>query len=344
MHFCDLIWHNNPAMIISFLGKVQYPFRNVDNMQELKQELIKRVRDVSEINITSLTLLAENNYCLIFRADTDNEPLIVKKYKTVDNKLAVLEAGGVNTYHRITASNPDFIDSSAMFVDEEMKLVGVSFVKGRCMADIIYEKAKRPEEWRYISNLAEKLGNFLRMAREISIQQNADFTPFHREYISYCSKKLQELPLVGQMFFQNLEKSAHEMTERLISSTEKPSFAHGDFVFRNIHVDGDHIGLIDFANCLDCSHTLNDAFNLWFALQNMIIPQGLKVQIWQAFVKGLGQTASAGPVVHFFYEYHRRRWLMLNLGSRDPRRWLRALYGMTTFARNFSKVRKQFKL
>lgn len=313
-------------------------------MSEQDDALIGRVKTVSGIEINKLLLLAENSYCSIFRGEATDGPLIIKKYKTDDDKLPRLEAKGVDMYHRLAASDNGLIDSRALFTDHEMNLVGISFVPGKSLAGFIYEHAGQAGDWPAICSFAERLGVFLRRARALSRKENAEFTPFHREYLLYCSKKLRALPFVGRPLFRDIETSAVELADALERSSECPSFAHGDFVFRNIHVDGDRLGLIDFANCLEDSHPLNDAFNLWFALQNMIIAQSLKKQVWQAFLNGLGSERFAEPAINFFYEYHRRRWLMLNLGSRDPRRWARAILGIRKFAPDFRSARQIFNL
>ncbi len=313
-------------------------------MPENNGALIERVRLISGLEINKLQLLAENNYCYIFKAETADQSLIIKKYKTADNSLGEHEAAGVDFYHRIVDGDNDFIDSRALFTDSEMNLVGISFVEGKSFADFIYENGSKSESLSSILFLAERLGFFLKKAREESKKVDAEFTPFNSEYMLYCSEKLCALPIFGRIFFRNYPADAAVLASGLASTSEHPSFAHGDFVFRNIHVAGKRAGLIDFANCLESSHTLNDVFNLWFALQNMIISDGLKEVIWQAFLKGLGETGFSEPVVNFFYEYHRRRWLMLNLCSKDPRRWLRAIYGLKHFARSFREARGQFRL
>jgi len=313
-------------------------------MAENGNAVIRRVILISGLEIKKLTLLAENSYCYIYKAEAAGRSLIIKRYKTADNKLGELEAAGVETYHRIVEEEEDFIDSRALFTDPEMNLVGISFVEGQSFADYIYENGKKTEYRETILFFAERLGFFLKQARKRSVAVESGLTSFHREYILYCSEKLSRLPVAGRFLFRDYPESASAMASGLVREFAQPSFAHGDFVFRNIHVDGKRVGLIDFANCLEFSHTLNDVFNLWFALQNMIISADLKDSIWQAFLNGLGEGNFSEAVVQFFYEYHRRRWLMLNLCCRDPRRWLRAIYGLRQFGCEFNAARGQFKL
>jgi hypothetical protein len=96
--------------------------------------------------------------------------------------------------------------------------------------------------------------------------------------------------------------------------------------------------LIDFANALEHSHSLHDLINLWIGLQNMMVPPAFRQALWQGVRAGFGPERFAEPVLRFFFEFHRRRWLMLNLRTRDPRRWLRAIRGVRTFARPFDRV------
>jgi aminoglycoside phosphotransferase (APT) family kinase protein len=115
-----------------------------------------------------------------------------------------------------------------------------------------------------------------------------------------------------------------------------PSFVHGDFVFKNMHVDGERIGLIDFANANPLSHPLNDIYNLHFALANMLVPQGFKDRLMASFREGWGNVTFPEIVHRFYYEYHRRRWLMLKLTSRSPRDLIQGIHGLVSFAKPFT--------
>ena len=95
------------------------------------------------------------------------------------------------------------------------------------------------------------------------------------------------------------------------------------------------MGLIDFANTNPRSHTLNDFYNLKMALANMMLGRAFKRDLMAAFRLGLGDL-SFPPVAHqFYYEYHRRRWLMLKTRAKSPAAWAEAVRGLVGFARPF---------
>lgn len=306
-------------------------------------KIINRIKTIANIDILSLELIAENNYCFIFKGICSEKKLIVKCYKTSDNKLAQLEAEGVNCWHQLASDNKEFIDSRALFIDDSEKLIGIDFVKGVSFADFIYKNSADKSAYPLICKLSENLGKILRDFR-VKTVQNEGFDDFHCKYLKYCSNSLANFSIAGYKIFSDMPESANKLCEILNNASDKSSFAHGDFVFRNIHVEHECVGLIDFANCLTNSHTMNDYFNLWFALHNMFIPSNLKLSIWRSFKRGLKKIECSNNVAEFFYEFHRRRWLMLNLCSKNPLRWLRALTGIKVFKANYSIAKERFKI
>jgi hypothetical protein len=107
-------------------------------------------------------------------------------------------------------------------------------------------------------------------------------------------------------------------------------------------VDGERVGLIDLANTIPKSHTLNDVYNLNLALSNMILPKEFKSDLWSAFQNGMKPLAFPEISHHFYYEYHRRRWLMLKLKSRNPKDQMQAFRGL--FAQIFRTGARPFEL
>ena len=95
------------------------------------------------------------------------------------------------------------------------------------------------------------------------------------------------------------------------------------------------MGLIDLANAIQRSHTLNDLYNLKFALNNMFLPRAFKKELWTAFEAGLKPLSFPEMAHRFYYEYHRRRWLMLKMKSRHPKEQLQAIRGLLSFAKPF---------
>ena len=172
------------------------------------------------------------------------------------------------------------------------------------------------------------LGRLIKGLYEMTHAPGAETSPFIFEYSEYTSRQLASVPVLGFLFFRGIIKNTSQLSESFKAAQITPSFIHGDFVFRNIHVSGERVGLIDLANTIEKSHTLNDVYNLKFALNNMILPKEFKTELWAAFQNGLKPFSFPEIVHHFYYEYHRRRWLMLKIRSRNPKDQMQALRGL----------------
>jgi len=163
----------------------------------------------------------------------------------------------------------------------------------------------------------------------------AETSPFIFEYAEYSSGQLERIPFLGSLLFRGLKKSTLELSETFKAAQVTPSFVHGDFVFRNIHVKGERVGLIDLANTIERSHTLNDLYNLKFALKNMLLSKAFKDELWSAFEDGMKPLSFPEIAHRFYYGYHRRRWLMLKMKSRNPKDQIQAIRGLFSFARPY---------
>ena len=181
------------------------------------------------------------------------------------------------------------------------------------------------------------LGRLLKGLYETTQVQGGETSPFIFEYTEHTAIQLANIPVLGFLFFRGIREEAARLSERFKAARITPSFIHGDFVFRNIHVDGERVGLIDLANTIPRSHTLNDVYNLNFALNNMILPKEFKAELWSAFQKGIKPLAFPEIAHHFYYEYHRRRWLMLKIRSRNPKDQMQGLRGLFGFAGPFEQ-------
>lgn len=284
--------------------------------------------------VADVARLGENAYCSIWSARCGGHRVAFKIYKTPDARLPELEAAAVDLYHSVVSGDDSFIDSGRVAFDEGRRMVAVGFVPGVRLADWLRASARDKALRDAAPALMAKLGSLLRRFRERTTQPGERFDPFHGEYLRYCSAKLASAPGIGAVMFRELAEDAGELVAALEGSGAAPSFAHGDFVFRNIHVHEGRIGLIDFANSLRLSHTANDVHNLRIALANMgTLPADYRDELWKAFEVGLGPERRVPAADRFFREFHRRRWLMLNLRCADPKRWMRAARGLATFAR-----------
>ena len=287
-----------------------------------------------------LRRIKENAYCLIYRAGDAATPSIVKQYKGADASLARQEAEALDFYHEIARDDPDLTDSRCLEFDADANLLQIGFVEGLTFTRLLYRARRCERARRQAVHAMGVLGRLMRQLNQRTRIANGATTPFMYEYIQHCSKRLSGFPILGRALFRNARAEADELWRDLQACGVEPSFIHGDLVFRNIHVDDDgRVGLIDFANALPDSHTLNDLYNLRLALDNMWLPRAFRRELWAAFEAGLAPLTFPEAAHRFYFEYHRRRWLMLKIGSRNPWWWTQAARGLATFARPFPQER-----
>ena len=287
------------------------------------------------MELTSLDLIQENKYCYIYRSECDGQPFIIKKYKGDDSALIEEEAKALSFYHDIAKDDPKLIDSRAVKLNAKKNLLCIGFVEGECFSDILYSGRKDAGIRERSVRIMGILGRLMKNLYEMTNVPGAETSPFIFEYSEYSSRRLENIPVLGFLLFRGLAKTTSELSEAFRAACVTPSFIHGDFVFRNIHVDGERVGLIDLANTIQRSHTLNDSYNLKFALNNMLLPKEFKADLWSAFEAGLKPLSFPEITHRFYYEYHRRRWLMLKIKSRHPRDRIQAVRGLFSFARPF---------
>ena len=289
------------------------------------------------MGLTSLDLIQENKYCYIYRSGCDGQPFIIKKYKGDDSALIEEEAKALNFYHDIAKDDPDLIDSKAVKLIAEKNLLCIGFVEGECFSDVLYRGRKDTGVREQSIRIMGILGRLIKGLYEMTHAPGVETSPFIFEYSEYTSRQLASVPVLGFLFFRGIIKNTSQLSESFKAAQITPSFIYGDFVFRNIHVSGERVGLIDLANTIEKSHTLNDVYNLKFALNNMILPKKFKTELWAAFQNGIKPLSFPEIVHHFYYEYHRRRWLMLKIRSRNPKDQMQALRGLFGFARCFEQ-------
>ena len=288
------------------------------------------------LKLRALAHIKENAYCNIYRAEAENQPFIIKKYKGEDSKLARMEARALEFYHRVADGDEAIISSKTVKLVAEENLLCIGFVEGEPLNDFLYRARNDHEARLRALHVMEILGDFLRRLYEMTGSPGAETDPFIFEYMAYTSARLETTPLLGRLFFSGMIEDAARLSNLLRSSDLVPSFSHGDFVFRNIHVAGNRVGLIDFANTNPRSHTLNDAYNLRLALANMMLPYSFKRDLRAAFRRGLGDLTFPDMAHRFYYEYNRRRWLMLKIRTKSPATWTEATRGLLGFALPYS--------
>ena len=289
------------------------------------------------MELTSLDLIQENKYCYIYRSEAPGQAFILKKYKGDDSALIEEEAKALNFYHDIAKDDPDLIDSKAVKLIAEKNLLCIGFVEGECFSDVLYRGRKDTGVREQSIRIMGILGRLMKGLYEMTHIQGAETSPFIFEYAEHTAHQLASIPVLGFLLFRAIEKDTAQLSESFKAAQITPSFIHGDFVFRNIHVNGERVGLIDLANTIERSHTLNDVYNLRFALNNMILPKEFKAELWSAFRDGIKPLSFPAIVHHFYYEYHRRRWLMLKIRSRNPKDQIQAFRGLLGFAKSFEQ-------
>jgi len=289
------------------------------------------------IELDALELIQENKYCIIYRAITSNGPCIIKKYRGEDPALVIAEADALSLYHRLAKDDPMLIDSGPPRLIKDKNLLYIGYVDGAAFNTVLYRAQNDASLGARCVRLMSTLGKTLTRIYDETRRAGEETSPFIFEYFHYCSTRLEQLPVLGSVLFHGACTDALELSDMLRTTAPEPSFVHGDLVFKNIHVKDEQLGLIDFANANPLSHPLNDIYNLRFALANMLISRTFKADLLQGFYEGFGDLDFPETVHHFYYEYHRRRWLMLKLTSKGVGDAIQGLRGLMTFAKPFQR-------
>lgn len=299
-------------------------------------DLMRNFGEVLGFPVLSLQFIQENKYCAIYRANTPNGLRIIKKYHGGDPTLAREEAKALDFYHDLTLQDPDLLRSGKSLLREGRNLLCIGFVEGDPMSDVLCRARRDPVLQAQMVRVMGILGRVLRKMYDQTRAPGAETSPFIFEYMDYCSGRLEQAVFFS-MFFRGLQKEAKALGWELAGADIDPSFVHGDFVFKNIHIQGDRVGLIDFANTNPRSHPLNDIYNLRIALSNMVLPIRFKKRLMTGLYEGFGRVFFPETAHRFYYEYHRRRWLMLKLLSKGIRDRVQGIRGHFTFARPFAE-------
>ena len=299
----------------------------------------RTIKDYSQAlgkEFESISLIQENKYCLIYLAKTCSGQFIIKQYRGADPALISVEAQALVFYHDLAKNNDNLIDSGLPLLNAGRNLLLIGFVEGISFSDFLYKAWKDRELQSRSEHYMNLLGQLIRTISEKTQQPGEETDPFIFEYFEHSSKRLEQIPILGSICFKGYHQQALKILARFKSAKIVPSFCHGDFVFKNIHVHEQKVGLIDFANSIFLSHPLNDIYNMRMALNNMLIPGAFKARLLDAFDQGLGKVEFQDVAHEFYSEYERRRWLMLKLATSNPKDLIQGLVGLATFARRAS--------
>ena len=277
----------------------------------------------TDLPLTNIHLIKRNPYCAIYRATCEQEIVIAKHYVKDQEQLVGNEAKSVALYQEIARSCDAWLDCKVIECNTQDGLLVVSFVPGTSLSQHIYHSKNKSLLLENIASLGKLLASIYRDTQKIGAIDS-----FFYEYIEYCQQKLQAVRGIRKHL---IKRYRFPQIKKLQSSNI--SFSHGDFVPANIHVEGDKIGLIDFANSNHHAHIVNDIINFRIAINNMLIAKNLKRDILQALHQGIGELTIEPSVVDLFHAFHYYRWLMLNINSKNPL----ALLNVWQNAQRFSK-------
>ncbi len=287
----------------------------------------------------------ENNYCSIYRAtyrsDSDRSvPCIVKQYRGDATDLVRAEAEALDFYSETVADMPEFLTSRCLGFSPETNLLAIEYVSGVRFTRQAYGGIVSGGSRRATVKFCRQLGRLLRRFHDRSAREGVALSPMLGDYIRYLGQRLYASGPIGKKLFSHGEIEGEALFEKAVEDSKVVSFCHGDLVFRNIHILGNRMGLIDFANTNWESHILNDLYNFHFATANMWLPGSMKRAMLEAITEGIGDLTFPESLHRFYYEYHRRRWLMLKLTSN--RRWhqFQAVRGLARFARQYVPGRR----
>jgi len=293
-----------------------------------------------DMPLSGLSTIKRNKYCAIYRATLrDGTACVIKDYGESDPRLAKLEADALTFYDSIGEELPTLKRCRLLAYNEKRNVLAMSFMEGRSYTQLVYRSLfSRKRRARAVAH-ARTLGMLLHELYERRHTPGGELADFMREYMEYVSGRLARVPAIGRRLLGRGLSDGRTLFEEARRCGEPPSFCHGDYVLRNAHADGEGVGLIDWANTSADSHILNDVYNFRTACHNMFLPPRYRRQLLAAFSEGLGSLHFDIRLHRFFFEYHRRRWLMLKLYARRPWPWLQVLRAVLTFARPFDPAR-----
>ena len=290
---------------------------------------IKLYSEHLDCDIQALDFVKENAYCKIFQAKSGDDVFILKEYKGETEHLVLGEAKAIDVYHSIVKNSSCWLDCRVLQVLPEKKLLAISFVPGERLSKWVYGGNFHRGKREYVLERVRDLGQLLREFYLRTRKAGEKTASFFYEYLEYCSKRLAGKWMMDGGLLEDAKALIHSMQR----AEGEVCFCHGDFVPRNIHVLGDKIGLVDFANSNGFSHFYNDFCNFRFALGNMLISRIYRRKILHAFHKEIEDISVGKVTKDFYHEYHRRRWLLLKIISKNPLDWLQFMRGYFSFAR-----------
>lgn len=267
-----------------------------------------------DLQLDSLSLLRENRTCWIYAARAAGEAVVVKQYKPQARALCAREARAHRVYTQLCDAVPGLLPSEIRGINEETGSLCLTFIEGELMSEVLRKRGDDTGEQRRCRAALERVGELLAHLRARTSSDRPP-APFLEEYLVHTSRSLERTPVLGALF-AGYEASARSLYEELGAAGEPTSLSHGDLVFANLILDGAQVGLIDFANANPESHPLDDVYNLEVTCANLLhLSARFRADLAQALRSRLDLSGSDARTHRFYWEYHKRRWLHLQLGS-----------------------------
>ena len=304
------------------------------------QDRLAEYAEALSLKLVAMHPIQRNKYCAIGRGVLDNgRSCVVKDYMDSDPKLARMEAEALEFYDGICNDTPGLKTCRLLAYNADRNMLAMSFMEGSSYTRFVYRGVYSAKRRILALEHTRALGRLLREIYQRRHSPENAFGEFMQEYMLYASGRLAKVLLLGPRLLGPELPSTGTLFEEARTCGEATSFCHGDCVPRNAHADDQGLGLIDWANTSANSHILNDLYNFRTATYNMFLTPGYRKQLLEALSDGLGDLVFDMRLHRFFYEYHRRRWLMLKLYAKRPWPWLQALRAILTFAKPFSPSR-----
>lgn len=272
-----------------------------------------------DVRLDSLTLLRENRTCWIYQSQVAGESVVLKQYKHHARQLCAREAAAVSLYSTLCRELRGLLPSEIRAANPDTGTLCITFIEGELMSEVLRTGARSARERTRCSSALERVGELLLRLRQHTVRAGS-FSPFLEEYMVHVSRLLEETTGLGSLF-KGYAASALQLYEDLRDAADETSLSHGDLVCANLILSGDRVGVIDFANTNLDSHFLDDVYNLRVTCQNMLhLPRSFRHELMVAISSSLDLEACDDRTHRFFWEYHKRRWLHLQLCGSWARR------------------------
>lgn len=291
----------------------------------------QKLEERLDMRLDSLVPVRENRLCWIFRGRAHGEPVIVRQYKRECREGALREARAVERYGEACESVPSLLPLRVLASNQEEGTLCINLIEGELLSDAMRRPLTRARREAVLAAVGD-LGRLLARLRELTVTAHEP-SSFLEEYLLYTSHRLASVPLLGPVLFGDAASDATRLFEELRQAGEPSSLSHGDLVFANMIFDGRSLGLIDFTNANFESHTLDDLYTFQVTCDNLWhLSSSVRFDLSNALRAGLGRMTFDSRTHRFYWEYHRRRWLTINLNG-GISHWLKFVLALPRMTR-----------